>query len=79
MREKCLNLKLYLAVYSVFDGLNTAWYNSYEKVKVCKDSKKAKSENPIIQMIGKNRRIVKAIKNGESLSTLIDIKIVSPI
>lgn len=47
-----------------------------KKANVCKDSENAKAENPIIQMIEKNRRIVKAIKNGESISNLKGIKIV---
>jgi hypothetical protein len=38
-----------------------------------------KDENPIVQMIEDKRRIVKAIENGESLSTLEGIKIVSPV
>ena len=37
------------------------------------------SKNPIIQMIEDKKRIVKAIKKGESLSTLKGIKIVSPL
>jgi len=36
-------------------------------------------KNPIIQMIEDKKRIVKAIKNGESLSTLKGIKIVTPV
>ena len=38
-----------------------------------------KIDNPIVQMIEDKKRIVKAIKNGESLSTLKGIKIVSPV
>ena len=37
------------------------------------------SKNPIIQMIEDKKRIVKAIKKGESLSNLKGIKIVSPL
>jgi len=37
------------------------------------------SKNPIIQMIEDKKRIVHAIKNGKSLSTLKGIKIVSPL
>jgi len=42
-------------------------------------SEPKKDSNPIIQMIEDKKRIVKAIKNGESLSTLKGIKIVSPV
>jgi len=38
---------------------------------------KEKLVNPIIQMIEDKKRIVKAIKNGQSLSTLKGIKIVA--
>lgn len=38
-----------------------------------------KSKNPIIQMIEDKKRIITAIENGESLSTLKGIKIVSPL
>jgi len=36
-------------------------------------------KNPIKQMIEDKKRIVKAIENGQSLSTLKGIKIVSPV
>ena len=35
--------------------------------------------NPIIKMIADNKRIIEAINNGKSLSTLKGIKIVSPL
>lgn len=39
----------------------------------------SKDKNPIVQMIEDKKRIVKAIENGESLSTLKGIKMVSPL
>ncbi|PWK80041.1 hypothetical protein LX99_00505 [Mucilaginibacter oryzae] len=44
-----------------------------------KSDKATNANNPIVKMIEDKKRIVKAIKNGESLSTLKDIKIVSPL
>ncbi|WP_162996487.1 hypothetical protein [Mucilaginibacter celer] len=37
------------------------------------------TNNPIIKMIEDQKRIVKAIKNGENISTLRGIKIASPV
>ncbi|WP_162842714.1 hypothetical protein [Mucilaginibacter pineti] len=42
-------------------------------------SESKRFSNPIIQMIEDKKRIIQAIKNGESLSTLKGIKIVSPL
>jgi hypothetical protein len=42
-------------------------------------SESKKFSNPIIQMIEDKKRIIQAIKNGKSLSTLKGIKIVSPL
>ena len=39
----------------------------------------SKINNPIVQMIEDKKRIVKAIKNGEDISSLKGIKIVSPL
>lgn len=50
-----------------------------KQVKVIKDNSINKHKNPIVQMIEDKKRIVKAIENGESLSTLKGIKIVSPL
>ncbi len=50
-----------------------------EKIKKNAGSETKKITNPIIQMIEDKKAIVKAIKNGEDLSTLKGIKIVSPI
>ena len=50
-----------------------------EQVKTSAGSENGKLKNPIIEMIENKKRIVKAIKNGESLSTLTGIKIVSPL
>ena len=50
-----------------------------KQVKVSKDNPINKRKNPIVQMIEDKKRIVKAIENGESLSTLKGIKIVSPL
>ncbi|MFI5139988.1 MAG: hypothetical protein ACHQIM_19370 [Sphingobacteriales bacterium] len=50
-----------------------------EQVKTNTGSEVRKFKNPIVQMIEDKKRIVKAIENGESLSTLKGIKIVSPI
>ncbi len=38
-----------------------------------------RTANPIITMIEKKKRIVEAIKNGDDLSALKGIKIVSPL
>jgi hypothetical protein len=47
--------------------------------KKTKSSETKHTKNPIIQMIEDKERIVEAIKNGKSLSTLKGIKIVSPL
>ena len=47
--------------------------------KKTKNSETKHVKNPIIQMIEDKERIVEAIKNGKSLSTLKGIKIVSPL
>jgi hypothetical protein len=48
-----------------------------DKKTMSSEIKRAK--NPIIQMIEDMEKIVGAIKNGKSLSTLKGIKIVSPL
>jgi hypothetical protein len=50
-----------------------------EQVKKNTGSEEKKHKNPIIQMIEDKKRVVKAIENGESLSTLKGIKVVSPL
>jgi len=51
-----------------------------KQVQKKEKASEAKSfKNPILQMIEDKKRIVAAIKNGESLSTLKGIKIVSPL
>jgi|GEM_PF-3175767 len=50
-----------------------------EEVKRDTDSEVKIFKNPIMQMIADKKRIAKAVKNGESLSTLKGIKIVSPV
>lgn len=50
-----------------------------EQVKNATRSKAKKPINPIIQMIEDKKRIFEAVKNGESLSNLKGIKIVSPL
>lgn len=47
--------------------------------KKAKNSETKQVKNPIIQMIEDKERIVEAIKNGKSLSTLRGIKVVSPL
>ena len=50
-----------------------------KQAKIDKGNSINKDKNPIVQMIEDKKRIVKAIENGESLSTLKGIKIVSPL
>ncbi|HWZ02016.1 MAG TPA: hypothetical protein VNX40_00325 [Mucilaginibacter sp.] len=50
-----------------------------EQVEKNTGSEIKKFKNPIIQMMEDKKRVIIAIKNGESLSTLKGIKIVSPI
>jgi hypothetical protein len=50
-----------------------------EQVKKNTGSGSKQFKNPIIQMIEDKKRIVKAIKEGKSLSTLKGIKFVTPL
>ncbi len=51
-----------------------------ERVSKKESTSVAKSiKNPIIKMMEDKKAIVKAIEKGESLSTLKDIKIVTPL
>ncbi|WPV00882.1 hypothetical protein SNE26_03770 [Mucilaginibacter sp. cycad4] len=50
-----------------------------ERDKKYKGVVTVKAVNPIVKMIEDKKRIAQAIKNGESLSTLKGIKIVSPV